>query len=67
MEAVLHRIADEHGCDIIVNGVLHTLEYYLRLVNDPQQALDNYVVLLANDPAIKQVHKEMWNTLCAEL
>jgi DNA (cytosine-5)-methyltransferase 1 len=67
IEEALRHITEEHGCDIIVNGVLHTLEYYLRLVDNPQKVLDNYVGLLETDPAVKSVHKEQWNILCVAL
>lgn len=67
IEAVLRQFAEEHGCEIIVNGVLHTLEYYLRLVENPQQVVNNYVRLLDEDPVVKRNHKEQWNALCSDL
>ena len=55
------RIADIHGCQVIVNGVYATLRYYLRLLNDPAVFVDMYVDLLKADETIKFQHKTAWN------
>ena len=33
LKSVIDEVKKEHGCQIIVNGVIHTLKYYLRLIN----------------------------------
>jgi len=57
----IFRIADIHGCQVIVNGVYDTLRYYLRLLNDPAEFVDKYVDLLKTDESIKFQHKVAWN------
>jgi len=62
------KILSEHGCEIIVNGVIPTLKYYLRLLPDVTTFLDNYTAILQTEFAsggIKSVHLEKWQSLIA--
>ena len=61
----IEQIRNTHGCQLIINGVLPTIKYYLRLLDNPKYFIENYAKLLANDTAIKFEHKQMWNTLVA--
>ncbi len=63
IETEIQRIAQIHGCQVIVNGVYTTLKYYLRLVTDPAEFIDRYVELLKVDDTIKFQHKVAWNEL----
>lgn len=54
-----------HGCQVIVNGVLETLTYYLRLISDTTLFLAEYTRLLTEDAAIKYEHREAWNGIVA--
>ena len=62
----VNAIRSKHGCEVIVNGVLTTLKYFLRLT-DSQLFISNYTKLLEIDDAIKYEHKEAWNKLCSSL
>lgn len=59
----IKRIRMIHGCQVIVNGVYSSLKYYLRLLNDSAEFIDNYVELLKTDETIKFQHKAAWNEL----
>ena len=59
----IQRIAQIHGCQVIVNGVYDTIKYYLRLLKDPAEFIDNYVELMKVDDTIKYQHKAAWNEL----
>jgi DNA (cytosine-5)-methyltransferase 1 len=59
----VQRIAQIHGCQVIVNGVLTTLQYYLRLLADPAEFIDRYVECMKNDETIKFQHKTKWNDI----
>ena len=61
----IEQIRNTHGCQLIINGVLPTIKYYLRLLDNPKYFVENYAKLLAKDTAIKFEHKQMWNTLVA--
>jgi DNA (cytosine-5)-methyltransferase 1 len=50
-----------HGCQIIVNGILLSLEYYLRLLKNTKDFINAYVELLEKDGSIKFEHKKKWN------
>ncbi|MBR3145094.1 MAG: hypothetical protein IKF53_04285 [Clostridia bacterium] len=63
IETEVKRIAQIHGCQVIVNGVYSSLKYYLRLVKDPAEFIDHYVELLKTDETIKFPHKTAWNDI----
>lgn len=63
----IERIKNVHGCQLIVNGIMPTLKYYLRLLDNTFEFIDNYVNLLEADQALKFEHKERWNTLISEM
>lgn len=60
----IHR---QHGCEVIVNGILPSLKYYLRLLRSPQLFLDGYSKNLELDfqqkAEIKEPHLRYWQTL----
>lgn len=63
------KVLSEHGCEIIVNGVIPTLKYYLRLLPYVATFLDNYTAILQTEFAsgsIKSVHLEKWQSLINE-
>lgn len=69
-ESVVERIEainKEHGCQIILNGALATLKYYLRLVSKPQDFVDVYTSLLQEEfnrsSGVKSDHLQMWAEL----
>jgi len=57
----IERIAQIHGCQVIVNGVYDTLRYYLRLLSDTAEFVERYVDCMKVDETIKFQHKTMWN------
>jgi DNA (cytosine-5)-methyltransferase 1 len=67
IENLVVKIRQEHGCQVILNGVIPTLKYYLRLVESLERFIENYSKLIQNDTELKLVHREMWNTLVEKL
>jgi DNA (cytosine-5)-methyltransferase 1 len=63
MQARLDDIRAKIGCQIIVNGVLPTLQYYLRLTSDPSQIFTNYTQLLQFEKAISHEQLVAWNEI----
>jgi len=61
------NIKQIHGCQVIVNGIYKTLLYYLRLMNDTSDFIENYVKLIEIDNDIKFEHKNKWNDLINSL
>lgn len=60
-------IRNGHGCQVIANGIMPSLKYYLRLLDNSFEFIDKYVNLLENDTALKFEHKVKWNHLTSEL
>ena len=56
-----------HSCQIIVNGVLPTLKYYLRLVSEPEKFIEIYTKHLEAEfnraSAIKNEHLKIWKEI----
>ncbi len=63
----VQRIKNIHGCQLIVNGIMDSLKYYLRLLDNTYEFVENYVKLIETDTALKFEHKEKWNKLISEL
>lgn len=63
----IQRIKNVHGCQLIVNGIMPSMKYYLRLLNNTFEFIDKYVNLLKMDTALKFEHKEKWNKIISEL
>ena len=67
IEAEIHRIKNVHGCQLIVNGIMPTIKYYLRLLDRTSEFIENYVNLIEADKSLKFEHKERWNKLISEM
>ncbi len=64
---LIEQIRKRHGCEVIVNGILPSLKYYLRLLSVPKLFLDCYSKNLKLDfkqsTDIKEIHLRYWNEL----
>src|SRR3989344_1846241 len=56
-EDIIFEIKEKHGCQLIVNGLLYTLKYYLRLISKPKEFFNEYIELVENDTELKTIHK----------
>lgn len=63
VDSVLSDVAHVHGCQVIVNGVLPTVKYYLRLLSSPAAFAEAYAELVFADESVKFEHRERWNAL----
>jgi len=57
----------QNGCEIIVNGVIETIGYYLRLVPNTFEFINNYAHLVETDEDTAYEHRIAWNNLCSQL
>lgn len=60
---MIEKIKNEHGCQVIINGVFPTLKYYLRLIENTDDFMDRYLYNLENDTEINFEHKLAWNNI----
>jgi len=67
VDQLVRKIHRQHGCEVIVNGIIPSLKYYLRLLSNPKLFLDHYSKNLKLDfkqsTDIKEIHLRYWNEL----
>ena len=63
----VQQIKNVHGCQLVINGIMPSLKYYLRLIDDLTAFIENYTSLLVEDKSVLFEHRAMWNKLVAEL
>ncbi|WPF89137.1 hypothetical protein WEU38_02325 [Cyanobacterium aponinum AL20118] len=67
IDDIIEKVKYEHGCQMIVNGVIPTLKYYLRLISKLDNFINAYSRLIQDDLELKSVHKQKWIELLKEL
>lgn len=64
---LIDNLQRDHGCQLVINGVLPTIKYYLRLLNKPTEFLDSYKTLLATDRRVTLEQTESWQKIMSNL
>ncbi|OON96962.1 MAG: DNA (cytosine-5-)-methyltransferase [Epulopiscium sp. Nele67-Bin005] len=59
----INKIKEQHGCEIIVNGVFETIKYYLRLLENPTSFISAYINNLGKNTEINSEQKVAWNLI----
>jgi len=62
LEAI-EKVKSLLGCQLIANGVIPSIKYYLRLLSNPGAILPVYVECLKEDTALGFEHRDVWNKL----
>jgi len=57
---------ETYNCQLIKNGVISSLTYYLRLLSNPSKAFPKYAELLESDKTIKHDYREVWYQLAIQ-
>lgn len=60
---LINRIREEHGCQVIINGVFPTIKYYLRLLENTDLFLEYYLDNIKNHSEINAEHQLAWNNI----
>jgi DNA (cytosine-5)-methyltransferase 1 len=63
IQEVITKIRDEHGCQVVVNGVFPTIKYYLRLLENSDKFIEKYLHNLSINSEINYEHKLAWNII----
>lgn len=66
IDNLISEVQNNHGCQLIINGLLQTLKYYLRLLADPKLFLNEYIQLVEEDNELKVIHKATLKLLVNE-
>lgn len=66
----IEKIKVDHGCEIIVNGIIPSLKYYLRLLQNPKEFIIIYTNNLTKEfsktTEIKKEHIKAWEKIIKE-
>lgn len=60
---IICNVGINHGCQIINNGLLPTIKYYLRLIENLSLFLNIYSKSIEDDIELQKIHKTYWNNL----
>jgi DNA (cytosine-5)-methyltransferase 1 len=60
---VSREIYNLHGAQVIINGVLPTIKYYLRMCRNPSTFINNYSNNLASQSSVTTVQLQYWDGL----
>lgn len=64
---LVNEIRKNHGCEIVVNGLIHSLKYYLRLVQNLDEFMARYSKNIKIEASVSTVikleHLEKWNEI----
>lgn len=64
---LIKEVELNHGCQVIVNGIIPTIKYYLRLISNIPDFIENYRILVETDKELKKIHKDKLLELFLEL
>ncbi len=67
IQSVLNEVMLKHGCQIIINGLIPTIKYYLRLIENPAVFIRYYSDAVESDTELQPIHKKKWNDLLISL
>ncbi len=65
--AAVEEVRNETGCEIIPNGLVRTLWYYLRLISDKDAFIESYTRLLKTDKDVREPQRALWAEILLEL
>jgi DNA (cytosine-5)-methyltransferase 1 len=66
LQAFIQKIKKEHGCQVIINGILPTIKYNLRLIS-LEKFINEYSNLVSQDTELQKNHKQKWNELIEKI
>jgi len=62
----ISEIDKKYGCQIIINGTIPTLKYYLRLISSLDIFVNKYSILIESDSELQIDHKIKWNEILSK-
>lgn len=66
IDKIVKDLRIKHGCQLIINGVIPSLKYYLRLISSLEFFMSTYSQLIEADNELKPIHKEKWNEIISQ-
>ena len=70
IQGLIDKVKNECGCEVIINGVIPTIQYYLRLLRRPSEFIEHYTQVLREEyekrAEITDEHLKAWEKLLKE-
>lgn len=63
IQEIISHIKEEHGCQVIINGIFPTLRYYLRLLDNTDKFMEYYIQNLESNSEVSYELKLAWNSV----
>lgn len=63
IQKIVDNVRQKHGCQIIINGLLPTIKYYLRLISNLSDFVETYNDAIMKDKELQLCHKKAWNEI----
>jgi DNA (cytosine-5)-methyltransferase 1 len=60
---ISNELRNSHGCQLIINGLIPTLKYYFRLLDDLNTFIIRFNHNIISDKEIKLIHKKSWEEI----
>jgi DNA (cytosine-5)-methyltransferase 1 len=60
---IIRDVYKVHGCQIIINGVIPSIKYYLRMAKSPKKFLENYSVNLSKHHSVTSKQLSEWSKI----
>jgi DNA (cytosine-5)-methyltransferase 1 len=57
------EIKKEHGCQLIIEDYMNYLKYFLYLIDDINQFINDFTINLQKDEELKIIHKKKWKEI----
>ncbi len=64
---IIRQVYSSHGCQVIVNGVVPTIRYYLRMCSNPSKFIDNYSKNITSKSSVTTEQLQIWKDLQDQL
>ena len=66
IDNIVLEVSHNHGCQIIINGLIPTIKYYLRLISNLSEFVTLYSKSIEIDHELQIIHKQVWNEIIKE-
>jgi DNA (cytosine-5)-methyltransferase 1 len=66
IDNLINKAKNEHGVQIILNGIFPTIKYYLRLISNTDDFIEYYLKNLELNSGLDYEHKISWNDILSK-
>ena len=59
----VEALKKDHGCQLIINGLIPSIKYYLRLIENIDDFVNKFSDVVINDKELNNIHKKKWEEI----